>query len=132
MALRAWNRRAGLGRMRRCANEGVRRRPAAADPGLEAGRAHLAGGTGRGYSTPLDSSGRTEHPGVGSTTTMSWTRGGAAAVGVAAAIGLLAPATGSAQLEISPTFGFYLNHGSAASAPLCSPPDVAVAGERVC
>ena len=28
--------------------------------------------------------------------------------------------------------GFYLNHGSAASAPLCSPPDVAVAGERVC
>ena len=43
---------------------------------------------------------------------MSWTRGGAAAVGVAAAIGLLAPATGSAQLEISPTFGFYLPAGA--------------------
>ena len=50
---------------------------------------------------------------------MSWTRGGAAAVGLAAAAGLLAPTTGRAQLEISPVVGlyasFWLNSASGAT-----------------
>jgi len=43
---------------------------------------------------------------------MSWTRGGAAAVGLAAAAGLLAPTTGRAQLEISPVVGLYAPLGA--------------------
>jgi len=43
---------------------------------------------------------------------MLWTRGGAAAVGVAVAAGVLAPATASAQLEIGPRVGAYAPVGS--------------------
>jgi len=43
---------------------------------------------------------------------MLWTRGGAAAVGLAVGAGVLAPAAGSAQLEIGPRVGAYAPVGS--------------------